>query len=110
MAPAYPPRARRSPQFANLALDLGLDVERLLARPLPPRVAGDHELADLLAQGGVHGRGGQTLQLRLHVERRLAPPLPSLVAGHQHLADLGVTLGHVDRGAASPARARDAVL
>ena len=43
-------------EVAQLALDLGLDVERLLALALPALVAGDDELAHLLEQLGVVGR------------------------------------------------------
>jgi hypothetical protein len=36
-------------EVANLTLDLGIDVERRLSFGLAARVAGDHQLADLLA-------------------------------------------------------------
>src|SRR6202051_3117269 len=35
------------PERADLALDLRLDVERRLAKPRAPMIAGNHQLADL---------------------------------------------------------------
>ena len=55
----YPLRrtAHKAPRSLQLALDLGLDVQRRLPAPRPPGVAGLHELADLRAQGRVGGDG-----------------------------------------------------
>src|SRR5215210_5487975 len=77
-------------QIAKLTLDLGVHLERLLALPQPALVAGHHELADLLAQGGVPRgrRAGQLVELGLHVERLLAASLPPGGLGLQHLPDL----------------------
>src|SRR5919204_364894 len=76
-----PDRARPSrAQLAKLALHLRLDIERVLAAPDTPLVAGDHELANLISQGVVPGRGGRARErrhLRLDVERRLAAGPPA---------------------------------
>src|SRR3954467_8373210 len=61
-------------EIAQLALHLGLHVDRFLALPDAPLVARDHELADLVAQALVGRRGralGELRHLGLHVERRL---------------------------------------
>ena len=69
----------RFSQLAQLALDLLLDVERLLALAHAALVAGDHELAHLLAQlvvaegGETAARGQQLLDLGVDVDR--LPPL-----------------------------------
>src|SRR5256885_12655977 len=62
-------------ELAELTVDLLLHVQRLLALPLAPLVAGDHQLADLvpeLAVGAEAGAGGlgreQLLDLGVHVE------------------------------------------
>src|SRR5581483_1390751 len=96
-------------EVAELALDLGVDVQRLLTHSDPPLVAGDDELADLLAQLPVGGQGGggalaqELLELALHVERRL--PAGGLAVGLrlEELADLRLAHGG---GLALLARAR----
>src|SRR5260370_39683703 len=64
-------------ELPDLALDLGIDVERRLPGARPAEVAGDHQLADLRLQLGVEPRGGQFRQLLLHVHRRLPPAGPA---------------------------------
>jgi hypothetical protein len=76
----------------DLALDLGLDVQRWLALPCAAMVASDYEVADLGAQLAVDGRGGEPAQLRVDIQLGLAPPAPPGVAGLEHLADLLVAL------------------
>ncbi len=78
----------------DLPLDLGLDVERWLSAPLPPLVAGDHELADLRSQPGVDGGPGEAAELLVHVERRLPAARATLVLRLQHLADFLVALAY----------------
>ncbi len=97
-------------EVAQLALDLGVDVQRLLALARTALVAGDDELADLLAQRGVglgdRGRallGSQPLELRLDVERRLAAGALAVGLGLEQLAQLGVGLSG---GCPSPPRSR----
>src|SRR5918996_107115 len=96
----YPGMRATSPaQRAQLALDLGVHVERLLALAHPALVARDHELADLLAQLVVDA--GRLLregcQLGLDVERRLPARLATGRLGLEHLADLLAGLGAVWR-------------
>ena len=67
-------------------------------------VAGDHELAHLLAQRGVDGRRGQAGELVLDVDLGLAAGGVAGVARLEHLADLVVALAEVD-GAARSGRA-----
>ena len=83
-------------ELLQLALDLGVDVQRRLALRLAAGVAGDHELAHLLAQRGVDGRRGQPRELVLDVDLRLAAGRVAGVAGLEHLADLVVALAKVD--------------
>ena len=90
------PAPSRAAELLELALDLGLDVERRLALRLAAGVAGDHELAHLLAQGGIDGRRGQPRELVLDVDLRLAAGGVAGVAGLEHLADLVVALAKVD--------------
>jgi len=66
-------------QLPHLALNFSVDVERILARPRAAFVAGDDELADLLAQGRVDRRRRQALELCVHVDRRFAAPGAALV-------------------------------
>src|SRR3954467_8373477 len=87
---------RRSAQVPELALDLGLDLERLLALPHAPLVARDHELAHLLPQplvGGRRGGLGELRDLRVHVERGLAARYAPRRLRLHELADLLVGLG-----------------
>ena len=87
------------PEITQLTLDLGLHVERLLALAGPPLVAGDHELADLLAQPGVGRRRGarERRQLGVDVEPGHAAGLPPGGLGLEHLADLLLRLGRGGR-------------
>src|SRR5215210_898690 len=83
-------------QLAQLALDLLLDVERLLALARTPLVARDDQRPDLLAKACVDrlGRGrGEALELGLDVHGLLAAPSTALVAGGEQLPDLSVALG-----------------
>src|SRR5581483_12186044 len=82
-------------EVAKLAVDLPLDVERLLALPPAPLVACHHHLAALLAQRAVGSaarpallRCEQRLDLRIDVERRAPPRHAPVGAGLDHLADL----------------------
>ena len=101
---AYWPRFSSS---RELALDLRLDVERLLALAHAPLVAGDDQLADLLAQRRVARRpaprscsGEQPLELGVDVERRLAAGRCAVGLRLEHLADLLPRAPRrVDRGA-----------
>src|SRR5436190_16250517 len=82
-------------EVAQLTLHLGLHVDRLLALPHPPLVAGDHELTDLLPQAFVRRRGralGELRDLGVHVERRLAARHPPVRLRLHELADLLVGL------------------
>src|SRR5947209_988338 len=91
-------------QIEDLPLDLGVDVERRLARTRAAVIACDHQLPDLVPQLGVHVRcSGQARQFCVHVDRSLAAALASGVAGLEHLADLVVTLADAAAGAAARA-------
>src|SRR5919201_2211154 len=100
-------------EVAELALDLGLDVERLLAPPGAALVTGDDELADLLDQRAVSreatalGLGEQPLELGLDIERLLAAGALPVGLGLEHLADLGLLRGARDRRRGAPARRRE---
>ena len=91
----------RSVRSGDLALDLGLDVQRRLAEALAPLVARDHEVANLAAQLGIDHRRRQPRELLVDVERRLAAACAAGVAGLEHLADLVVALVAGKRGAGS---------
>jgi hypothetical protein len=84
-------------EIPELALDLGLDVQRRLAPTGAAFVAGVYELADLVAQGGVGRRMREAPQLGLDIERRLPPPLAPGVLSSEHLADLVRLLGRGGR-------------
>src|SRR5512141_2434916 len=82
-------------EVPQLALDLALHVEGLLALPLPAFVSGDHQLADLLAQRPIaaearaaHIRGEQPLHLGLDIERLTTLGDGAIRARLDHLADL----------------------
>src|SRR5438270_129277 len=78
---------------------LGLHVERGLAGPDAPRVAGLDELANLECELGVDTGGcGQPGQLGLDVERCLAPARTPGVAGGQQGANVLVALARRRRG------------
>jgi hypothetical protein len=69
-------------EVAELALDLRVNVERLLAGPHAAVVAGDDEVAHLGPQRSVltevdRGVVEQPLKLRVHVERLLAASPPA---------------------------------
>ena len=93
-----PPGA--SAQLGELTRDLGLDVQRLAARPCAARVARDHEVAHLGLQRRVATSGRQQRgELGLDVEQR-APGAPADgVAGAEQLAQLGLLLGPGRRAA-----------
>src|SRR3954471_23474343 len=103
-------------QLTQLAPDLLLHVERLLALSLPPLVASNNQLADLLAESAVGtqprtaGIGGQQpLDLRIDVDRLTALRYRTIRPGLDHLPDLLLAdLGRdrMDR----PLRARREVL
>ena len=94
------PEFRYWPRFSSSRswrVDLGLDVERLLALASAALVAGDDELADLLAQRGVVGGGRlgpgallgeQPLELGIDVERGLAASALAVCLRLEHLAQL----------------------
>ena len=65
---------RIATQLAHLALDLGLDVERLAPAAHAAGVAREHVLADLRAQGVVDHRRGEAAELLLDVDRRAGRP------------------------------------
>src|SRR5687768_3971257 len=92
-------------EIAELTRDLGLDVERLRAPRDPSRVAGVHELADLLEDLGIRGCGparpGELRELGLDVDRRAALRGAARVARLEHLADVVLPLR---RGHGLPAR------
>src|SRR3954463_8115450 len=105
--------ARRLPrEVAELTLDLGLHVERLLAAGDPPRVARLHEGPDLLHDLGIlrRRRPRELLQLLLDVERGLAAGQPAGVAGLAHLTDLVLALCPADRRGSGRVRPQVAVL
>ena len=82
----------------DLALDLGLDVERRLAGPGAAVVAGDDEVADLAAQAVVDRRGCQAVQLQLYVDRLLAAPLGiTEMTGNEILPVNDAGVGGTDR-------------
>ena len=81
-------------EVADLALDLGLDVERLLAVARAPLVAGDHELADLVAQLGIDRRRGEQRRSSASTSSGASPRASRRsLLGLEHLADLVVALG-----------------
>src|SRR4051794_3069873 len=104
--------AKRSAQLAELPVHFRLDVERLLALPHAPLVARDHELAHLVAEPLVGGRGGrhrrELRDLGIHVERRLPAGDAARRLRLDELADLlvGLCLG----GRAARLRAGAALL
>src|SRR4051812_24710266 len=105
-------RGRLPRQVPELTLDLGLDVERLLAPGDAARVACLDQRADLLEDLRVAG-GGRPRELRelvLDVHGRLAPRRPAGVARLEHLADLRVALRAADRRRLGGARPQVAVL
>src|SRR5438045_51953 len=105
--------ARRLPrEVAELTLDFGLHVERLLPAGDPPRVARLNERPDLLHDLGIlrRGRPRELLKLLLDVDRRLAAGHAARVAGLEHLADLVVAVGPADRRRSRRVRAQIAVL
>ena len=99
-------------ELAQLAVDLGLDVEWRLALACAALVAGDHELADLLAQGGIGAR-----RRRRAAAASSASISASMSSGawprasrradlaSTQLADLGARLGVGGRAARRRARA-----
>src|SRR3954465_12154018 len=86
-----------SAELPELAVDLGVHVERLLALSHTALVAGDDELADLFAEtlvGGRRARGlGELGDLGVHVEGRLAARDAARRLRLHELADLLVGLG-----------------
>ena len=109
-------RARRAAsgriQSLQLALDLGLDVERRLAARHAPLVAGDHELAHLLAQGRSWRCSGpartplgslasSSLATSASTSIGCSPRADlAVVAGLDELADLGLALACAAAGVA----------
>src|SRR5205807_1334539 len=94
--------AKRAPRLAWSAVDLGLDVERLLAARDAAVVARDHELTDLLPQRAVGGRRAAARQrrdLRVDVERLLAAHHAARRLRLDELPDLRVGLGPRRRAA-----------
>src|ERR671918_2709720 len=91
-------------ELGELAVDLGLDVERLLALALTAIVARDHEPANLLAQGRIGLqptralRGEQLRDLGVDVARLLAAGDGAVGARLHHLPDLLLTHRPGDRG------------
>src|SRR5215207_1536912 len=82
-------------ELSELAFDLRIDVERLLALPRATLVAGDDELADLLAKLRVSGHigrrrllGPQAGELRFDVHRRLAAGALAIGLRLQQLSQL----------------------
>src|SRR5438093_1527761 len=84
-----------SPELAELAVDLRLDVQGWLALARAALVARHDELAHLLPERRVVPRrgAGEGLELGLDVERLLAAGLTPGVLGVEHLADLLTRLG-----------------
>ncbi len=95
----YPLAARSGAELAQLAVDLGLDVQRLAAAGNQAVVASDHELADLVAQARVDDGRREPRQLGLDVDRGLAAGLAAVVGGGEELADLVVSLAQGARAA-----------
>src|SRR5215211_560039 len=103
--PSASANAGSAAELAQLAIDLRVDVEGLLAAREPALVAGNHDLAHLLpqrrvlavgagARSGSRGRRArQGGELGLDVERRLAAPLAARRLGLEQLADLRLGLG-----------------
>src|SRR3954454_2524280 len=109
---AAPNRNRSGAQIVQLALDLRLHVERLLALPDAPLVARDHELSHLVAEplvGRRRRRLGELGDLGLDVERRLPARDPPVRLRLDELAYLLVRL-RTRRGAAGLRPAAGAVL
>src|SRR4051794_10641616 len=82
-------------EVPHLTINLGLDVERFLTAPTPSLVAGDHQLADLLAQLGVVGHrwAKEGLHLGFHVQGGLAARLAAVGFRLYELAHLLGLLG-----------------
>src|SRR3954454_11770714 len=90
-------------ELAQLARDLGLDVERLAPPAGAALVARDDERADLGLEGrGLPGPPVERAQLHLDVDRIEAAAPAALVARLEQLADLLVAL--VRCGGARPCR------
>src|SRR5919106_1786268 len=94
-------------QFAQLALDLLLHVQPILALALSPFVSGDDQLSHFLAQPLVVREGTragrrlqQLLNLRVDVERLLPAGHAAVGAGLDHLPDLFLPDRRGDRGRA----------
>ena len=103
---ARPPHGL-SAELAQLALDLGLDVERRLAARHAPRVARDDELADSVAQRRVDAPARSARCSSASTSSGgLAARGAAGVAGLEHLADLGLALGRVDVRRRSAPRGR----
>src|SRR5215210_4116853 len=84
---------RSGSQIAELAVDLGLHVERRLSLSGAAFVPRDHELAHLVAQGLVvprRRRRGERRVLGVDVERGLPARNPPRRLGLEHLARLGL--------------------
>src|SRR5579875_3515903 len=86
-------------EAGDLTLDLGLDVERLLASPDPAVVAGLDQITDLLAELRIDLGRGQPSQLLIDIDRRLATAAAAGVARLEHLPDLLVALLEAGGGA-----------
>ena len=85
-------RAVAAAELAQLARDLGLDVERLAPPAHAALVARDDERAHLGFEAGVRGRPVELAQLRLDVDRLEAAAAAALVARLEQLANLLVAL------------------
>src|SRR5215207_9300284 len=83
-------------QVAQLAVDLGLDIERRLSLASASLVARDDQLADLLAERGVRTatrrRAREGVDLGVDVERGLPAGLAPRRLGLDQLADLRARL------------------
>src|SRR4051794_27069305 len=95
----YPAPGLVTPKLAQLAVDLGVHVEGLLALAQTALVAGHDELANLLAEARVGAprvaREGR--QLGVDVQLGLAARHPPVGLRLEHLADLLLHLGAAGR-------------